>query len=458
MASDEFQFGSGEAPVPSERPDPAEVTLLVVDDEPFNVDILRIELEDRGYRVICAEDGVEALALLEDESADLALLDVMMPRMDGFELTRRLRADERHKEMPIILLTAKGELGDKSEGFAGGADDYVVKPFDIADVLARVDTQLTIAWHLRKLRDMETAQARIAMVGAAAHELAQPLSGACGYLQLLQTGLESGRSMETVGGRLEQIRVCLGKTRALADKMERLERIELEDYACGLHIVNIHGTGTMPTPPTDADNRASVLVADLLGSGDRALLRDLGRQGFRVVEEDELAGEAPPPVDLLLMITTDRPDLVGERLERLRPLLAACCPVPPPAMAVLPAPIGDGAPGLGLLALGLADVLARPFQLEELLLRMRSRIRLQRLRVQRLDAARLVAALGVSQRALSRMRPALERGEELLVDLRSDSADLLPRLGELSDQLDTLTATIRDLQARRLDRIEGAIR
>lgn len=440
----------------AEQPSPERTTLLVVDDEPFNVDILRIELEDRGFRVQVAENGLEALELLEEEGpADLALLDVMMPAMDGFELTRRLRADERTREMPIILLTAKGELGDKSEGFAGGADDYVVKPFDIEDVLARIETQLRIAWHLRRLRVAEEAQSKVAMVGAAAHELAQPLSGACGYLQLLQTSLELGRSEDAaVRSRLEQIRVCLDKTRQLADKMERLERVELEDYACGLHIVNIHSSGPRVEPPA-GEGPPAVLVADLLGGGERALGGDLRRQGFRVLTESDLEQDPPPAVDLLLLLAPDREDAVAGPFARLMAALSATSAVPPPAMAVLPAPVREGPAGVKLLALGLSDVLARPFQLEELLLRMRSRIRLHRLRLKRIDSVRLMAALDVSQRALERMRPALSRGEDLLAGLEPRSPDLSSRLSELSGHLDTLTAAIRDLQARRLDRLEG---
>jgi DNA-binding response OmpR family regulator len=434
-----------------ERPEPASTTILVVDDEPYNVDILRIELEDRGFRVVCAEDGVEALERIAESPVDLALLDVMMPRMDGYELTRRLRTMEAGRELPIILLTAKGELGDKSEGFGKGADDYIVKPFHFDDVLARIEVQLRIAWHLQKRRKLESARTRVAMIGAAAHELAQPLSGACGYLQLLQAGLDRGLSEEDgIRTRLEQIRFCLDKTRQLADKMEGLERVELEDYACGLHIVNIH-----ERPAAQEDAPHTLLVTDLTGGSDRALLGDLKRLGFRVLEEAELVAGSPAALDLVLLFTPDRPALVDERLRVLRLHLDKARLLPPSVLAVVPAPIGDGPPGLELMALGVDDVLARPFQLEELLLRMRSRIRLHRLRLQRIDAARLGAALDVSRLALIRMRPALALGEELLQGLEPAAADLGPRLEALALQFDILTATVRDLQARRLDESGG---
>ena len=87
-----------------------------------------------GYKVIKATDGFEALELLETELPDLAVVDVMMPRMDGYKLTKKLRAEA---DIPVLLLTAKGELEDKEKGFLAGSDDYVVKPFEPKELLFR---------------------------------------------------------------------------------------------------------------------------------------------------------------------------------------------------------------------------------------------------------------------------------------------------------------------------------
>ena len=112
--------------------------VLIVDDEPFNLDLLEQELTDQGYAIERANDGEEALKKVESFLPDVILLDYMMPKMNGIEVVRRLKQDERYKAIPVILLTAKASQEDKVKGLDAGADDYVVKPFDSIELLARV--------------------------------------------------------------------------------------------------------------------------------------------------------------------------------------------------------------------------------------------------------------------------------------------------------------------------------
>ncbi len=133
---------------PNEEPGGGGESLLVVDDDPFIARLLEIELKAAGYDVRVASDGVQAMETAQDRCPDLVLADVMMPNMDGFELTRRLRQDPRTAAVSIIMLTARGLSADKLEGFAIGADDYIVKPFDTPELLAR------IRGVLRRSRDM----------------------------------------------------------------------------------------------------------------------------------------------------------------------------------------------------------------------------------------------------------------------------------------------------------------
>ena len=123
--------------------------VLVVDDDPFIARLLEIELKAAGYDVRVANDGMTALGLAQERSPDLVLADVMMPNMDGFELTRRLRLDPRTAAVSIIMLTARGLSADKLEGFAIGADDYIVKPFDTPELLARIRGVLRRAREMR---------------------------------------------------------------------------------------------------------------------------------------------------------------------------------------------------------------------------------------------------------------------------------------------------------------------
>ena len=117
---------------------PAGISLLVVDDDAFIARLLEIELSAAGYDVRTAGSGDRALQLAFERCPDLILADVMMPNMDGFELTRQLRMDERTAGTKVILLTARGLSADRLEGFAVGADDYVIKPFDTPDLVARI--------------------------------------------------------------------------------------------------------------------------------------------------------------------------------------------------------------------------------------------------------------------------------------------------------------------------------
>ncbi|MGY3189238.1 response regulator YycF [Lysinibacillus sp. TE18511] len=114
-------------------------TILVVDDEKPIADILQFNLIKEGYKVICAYDGDEALAKVEEEQPDLMLLDIMLPKRDGMEVCREIR---KKYDFPIIMLTAKGSEIDKVLGLEMGADDYVTKPFSTRELIARVKANM----------------------------------------------------------------------------------------------------------------------------------------------------------------------------------------------------------------------------------------------------------------------------------------------------------------------------
>ncbi len=119
-------------------------TLLVVDDDPTNIQILSTYLEQLNYKILTAKDGEEALAKVKQTKPDLILLDVMMPNLDGFETCTRLKAEPETQEIPIIFLTALTNTEDKLKGFKAGAVDYITKPLQYEEVSARVNVQLTL--------------------------------------------------------------------------------------------------------------------------------------------------------------------------------------------------------------------------------------------------------------------------------------------------------------------------
>jgi DNA-binding response OmpR family regulator len=114
-------------------------TILIVDDEPTIVEVVGLYLQREGYRVVTAADGAAALSLVEQQRPDLVVLDLMLPGLSGLEVTKRLRAGG---ELPIIMLTARGEEADRVVGLELGADDYVTKPFSARELVARVKAVL----------------------------------------------------------------------------------------------------------------------------------------------------------------------------------------------------------------------------------------------------------------------------------------------------------------------------
>jgi DNA-binding response OmpR family regulator len=118
--------------------------ILVVDDEPFNVDYLEQELEDLGYETAAASNGKEALDKVATEPPDLILLDVMMPVMDGFTVCRTLKADEGTRLIPIVIMTALDGIEDRIKGIEAGADDFLTKPVNPRELIARIQTALKL--------------------------------------------------------------------------------------------------------------------------------------------------------------------------------------------------------------------------------------------------------------------------------------------------------------------------
>ena len=123
--------------------------ILCVDDEPLNLSLLEAMLSPRGFCVVPAVNGPEALEILRTEYIDICLLDVMMPGMDGFEVCRRIKADEERRNIPVVMITSFADQENRIRGIEAGAEDFISKPFDAAEVLARIKMLL----HVKALND-----------------------------------------------------------------------------------------------------------------------------------------------------------------------------------------------------------------------------------------------------------------------------------------------------------------
>jgi PAS domain S-box-containing protein len=135
--------------------------ILIVDDYPANVKLLEKNLQVAGYQTVSAADGEEALAKVRTEHPDLVLLDVMLPKIDGYEACRRLRADEATAVIPIIMITALKDTEDRIRGLESGADDFISKPFERGELLARVKNLLQIKYYRSMLAEREKFEAVI---------------------------------------------------------------------------------------------------------------------------------------------------------------------------------------------------------------------------------------------------------------------------------------------------------
>ncbi|MBT3380286.1 MAG: hybrid sensor histidine kinase/response regulator [Lentisphaerae bacterium] len=169
-------------------------SVLVVDDTPENIDILVGILRD-SYAVRVAGSGERALRLAAEHPPDLILLDIMMPGLDGFEVCRRLKADVALQGIPVVFISALDRVQDKVDAFASGGVDYVTKPFQPAEVEARVAVHLELrrkrqelAEALSQLRDLE--QLRDSLVHMVIHDLRSPLTGVLGMAELLRDDLK----------------------------------------------------------------------------------------------------------------------------------------------------------------------------------------------------------------------------------------------------------------------------
>lgn len=148
-------------------------TILLVDDTPANLSVLADCLSDAGYSLLVAEDGEDALALTARNAPDLILLDVMMPGIDGFTTCRRLKERAETRDIPVIFMTALADTTEKLKGFEAGAVDYITKPIQHEEALARVNTHLTIRRLQRELQQQLALKERF--MRFASHDLRNPL-------------------------------------------------------------------------------------------------------------------------------------------------------------------------------------------------------------------------------------------------------------------------------------------
>ena len=202
-------------------------TIMVVDNTPANLKLLQDMLQSKGYRVLASPNGKMALHAATKSQPDLILLDIDMPEMDGFEVCRRLKANEATKDIPVLFISALTETADKVKAFAVGGVDYVSKPFQFEEVSARVETHLELRRQKRelqqsynKLRELETQ--RDGLVHMIVHDLRSPLAVVLGNLEMAQADTLPENAAFSVSAALSSTEMVIEMVSAILDisKME----------------------------------------------------------------------------------------------------------------------------------------------------------------------------------------------------------------------------------------------
>lgn len=262
-------------------------SILVVDDTPANLSLLCGMLKQRGYRVRPVPSGDLALNAAWSDPPELVLLDISMPDMDGLEVCRRLKADRRSADIPVIFLSAHTDTAEKLEAFQTGGVDYVTKPFQIEEVHARVATHIELCRQRRHLKESyerlrELESLRDGLVHMVVHDLLSPLTGIDALLDLLRR-TEADRLSEDGRTAVEECRGAIDRMKSMVGSVLDVSKLE---------------AGAMKLSPRPCD------LAEIC----QALLRAMqGLVGERRIVLD--AGGAPP-------VTAD-PDLITRVIQNL---------------------------------------------------------------------------------------------------------------------------------------------
>jgi two-component system sensor histidine kinase/response regulator len=249
--------------------------ILIVDDAIDTVELLRKRFHSEGYDTSEAYDGEEALKRVDEYNPDLIVLDVMMPKIDGYEVCRRLKNDENKKYIPILMLTAKGGVESKVKGLEIGADDYLAKPFDYKELSARVKSLLTIKASREKLLEEEKSVALEKMMDEVAHEVRNPLVSIGGfakrvydrlqendpnkkYLEMIMDEVSKLENMVKLLIELKTMAVCYSECADVNDIIMEALSIHEEELAEKGIIVK---TELMDGPPCISGDREQLKVA-----------------------------------------------------------------------------------------------------------------------------------------------------------------------------------------------------
>jgi DNA-binding response OmpR family regulator len=217
--------------------------ILVIDDLPENVLLLREKLEEAGYEVITAYDGKSGLLMTEEEQPDLVMLDVMMPEIDGLEVCKLIGRNEKTSFIPIILVTAKSGAEDIKEGLEAGAFDYIKKPFNKIELLARVNSALKFSEARKMWVESEKKNIYAATVVTANHKIKQPLTLMSLSLSAIRRELsKDDLSKDFIESRLAYISTAIKEITDVLNQLNAVKQPIFSDYVKNIKMINVEKT------------------------------------------------------------------------------------------------------------------------------------------------------------------------------------------------------------------------
>jgi two-component system cell cycle response regulator len=214
--------------------------ILVIDDLPENVFMLQDRLEHEGYKVLTAYNGKSGIEKAQNEVPDLILLDVMMPDINGFEVCKTLVSDSRTSDIPIILVTAKTDPEDIKEGLDAGAYDYIKKPINKIELLARVKSELKLSDANKLLLEVEKRNTFFATVVTANHKIKQPLTLISLSSAAIKRELKKDEiSKDTVLEKIKYIDLAITEITAVLDQLNKIKEPVLSDYTNTVKMIKV---------------------------------------------------------------------------------------------------------------------------------------------------------------------------------------------------------------------------
>lgn len=213
--------------------------ILVIDDLPENVFLLQDRLEREGYEVIKAYEGRTGIEKAKSEIPDLILLDVMMPEMTGFEVCKILVENSTTSRIPIILVTAKTDAEDTKEGLEAGAFDYIKKPFNRIELLARINSALKLSEAQKKLLEIEQKNTFTATIVTANHKIKQPLTLLSLSSAAIKRELKKDEvSPEAILKRLNYIDIAIKEINDVLNQLNSIKKPIFSDYVKDIKMID----------------------------------------------------------------------------------------------------------------------------------------------------------------------------------------------------------------------------